>query len=163
VTNGVETLTADHSDDQPRQPAPIGKSKKTKTEPERLPWFDQWRGARGPALRSLVVTIRDALDNHEKTNGDCRRARRPDDQRRYEIAVETVLANLAHSALFNATDKRLAILTGNKSRGFTRYENDALGKPLRRLLGGFEALGLVRWRWSLQRGVASSVAPQNTL
>jgi hypothetical protein len=53
------------------------------------------------------------------------------------------VSNLAHSALFGPSDKRLAILTGNKSRGFTRYDNDALGKPLRRLLGGLESLGMV--------------------
>jgi hypothetical protein len=117
--------------------------KKTKPAPERLPWFDPWRGARGPAQRSLVATIRDALDKHEKDAGERQRARRPDDQSRYEIAVETVVANLAHSALFNPSDSRLAILTGNKTRGFTRCDNDALGKPLRRLLGGLEALGLV--------------------
>jgi hypothetical protein len=67
--------------------------------------------------------------------------RRPDDGRRYEIAVETVVANLAHSTVFNASDRWLAILTGNGTRGFTRYENAALGKPLRTLLGGLEALG----------------------
>ena len=93
--------------------------------------------------------LRDALDKHEKTTGERRRARRPDDQRRYEIAVETVVANLSHAALFNPTDSRLAILTGNKTQGFTRYDNDALGKPLRTLLGGLEALGLVDWRCSL--------------
>ena len=90
-----------------------------------------------------MATIGEALDQYEKSNGERRRARRELDQRRYEIAVETVIANLAHSALFNTSDKRLAILTGNKSRGFTRYENDALGKPLRRLLDSLEALGLV--------------------
>jgi hypothetical protein len=94
-----------------------------------------------------VVTIRDALAEREKTTGDRKRERRPDDQRRYEIAVETVVSNLAHSALFSPSDKRLAILTGNKSRGFTRYDNDALGKPLRRLL----------------RGLASSLAPTERL
>jgi hypothetical protein len=143
---------------------PPARNKATKkAPPERLPWFDQWRGARGPALRSLVVTIRAALDKYEKTTGDRRRARRPDDQRRYEIAVETVVANLAHAALFNWTDSRLAILTGNKTQGFTRYDNEALGKPLRTLLGGLESLGMVEWRWSLQRGLASSVAPTERL
>jgi hypothetical protein len=82
-----------------------------------------------------VVTIRDAVDQHEKTTCDRKRTRRRDDQRRYEIAVETVVANLSHAALFNPTDSRLAILTGNKTQGFTRYDNDALGKPLRTLLG----------------------------
>jgi hypothetical protein len=81
--------------EEPRTALATIRRKKTKPAPERLPWFDPWRGARGPALRSLVVTIRDALDKHEKTSGDRRRARRPDDQRRYESAVETVVANLA--------------------------------------------------------------------
>ena len=134
-----------------------------KPPPERLSWFDQWRGARGPALRSLVATIKETLDKHEKAVGERQRARRPYDQRRYEIAVETVVANLAHSALFDTTDKPLAILTGNKSRGFTRYENDALGKPLRRLLDSLVALGLVEWKWSPMRGEASSVAPTERL
>ena len=66
-------------------------------------------------------------------------------------------------SLFSPSDKRLAILTGNKSRGFTRYDNDALGKPLRKLLGGLEALGMVEWQWSLKRGVASSMAPTERL
>jgi hypothetical protein len=163
VTNPVETLTADHSDDPPHQPAPTGKSAKTKPKPERLPWFDQWRGARGPALRSLVATVLEDLGKHEKAAGERKRERRVGDQRRYEIAVETVIANLAYSALVNRTDRRLAILTGNKTRGFTRYDNDALGKPLRKLLGGLESLGMVDWRWSFQRGLASSVAPAERL
>ena len=143
---------------------PPARNKATKKPPsERLPWFDQWCGARGPALRSLVATIREALDRHENAAGERQRARRADDQRRYEIAVETVVANLAHSALVSRSDSRLAILTGNKTQGFTRYDNDALGKPLRRLLGGLEALGLVKWSWSLRRGVASSVATTERL
>src|SRR5258707_453335 len=47
--------------------------------------------------------------------------------------------------------------------GFTRYENAALGKPLRTLLGGLEALGLIEWRYSLRRGEASSLAPTERL
>jgi hypothetical protein len=134
-----------------------------KPPPQRFPWFDQWRGARGPALRSLVATVREVLDKHEKAAGGRQRARRADDQGRHEIAVETVVANLAHSTVFNASDRWLAILTGNRTRGFTRYENAALGKPLRTLLGGLKSLGMVEWRWSLQRGVASSVAPTERL
>src|ERR1700733_3836508 len=123
-----------------------------KPPPQRFPWFDQWRGARGPALRSLVATVREVLDKHEKAAGGRQRARRADDQGRHEIAVETVVANLAHSTVFNASDRWLAILTGNRTRGFTRYENAALGKPLRTLLGGLEALGVVEWGHSPRRG-----------
>jgi hypothetical protein len=127
----MDEVEIDRSIVASRQPPARNKATK-KPPPERLPWFDQWRGARGPALRSLVVTIREVLDKQEKAVGERKRTRRPDDGRRYEIAVETVVANLAHSALFNRTDSRLAILTGNKTQGFTRYDNDALGKPLGR-------------------------------
>ena len=105
-----------------------------------------------------MTIIREALDKHEKAVGGRKRTRRLDDGRRYEIAVETVVANLAHSTVFNASDRWLAILTGNGTRGFTRYENAALGKPLRTLLAGLEALGLME-----RRGVASSVAPTERL
>jgi hypothetical protein len=142
---------------------PSSAVRRIKPPPERLRWLDQWRGARGPALRSLVATICEALGGHENAAGERQRARRAADQRRYEIAVETVVANLAHSALFKPSDSRLAILTGNKTRGFTRYENNALGKPLRMLLHGLEALGLVNWRWSFKRGEASSLAPTERL
>ena len=86
---------------QPHQHVSLGRRPRKKAPPERLPWFDQWRGARGPALRSLVTTIRDALDKHETAKGHRKRTRRHDDQRIHEIAVETVIANLAHSALSN--------------------------------------------------------------
>jgi len=159
----MQPRIADTDDDavliEPQQLVSPSRPPKKKPPPERLRWFDQWRGARGPALRSLVAAVMQALDNHEKDAGERQRARRPNDQGRYEILVETVVANLAHSALFNTSDARLAILTGNKSRGFTRYENDALGKPLRRLLDSLVALGLVEWKWSPMRGEASSVAP----
>jgi hypothetical protein len=56
--------------EEPRTAVTNIRVNKTKPAPERLPWFDPWRGARGPALRSLVATIRDALDKHEKTTGD---------------------------------------------------------------------------------------------
>jgi hypothetical protein len=139
-------MTTDHSHDQQRQPGLTRKSTKTRPAPERLPWFDQWRGARGPALHSLVATIREALDKHGKAAGERKRKRKVGDQRRYEIAVETVVANRVHSVLVNRSDSRLAILTGNKTQGFTRYDNDALGKPLRKLLGSLETLGLLEWR-----------------
>ena len=69
-----------------RQPPTRGRATK-KPAPARLPWFDPWRGARGPALRSLVATIREALDKRENVADERQRARRAGDQRRYEIAV----------------------------------------------------------------------------
>lgn len=88
----MDEVEIDRSIVSSRQPPAMNKATK-KPPPERLPWFDQLRGARGAALRSLVVIIRDALAEQENTTGDRKRERRPDDQRRYEIAVETVVAN----------------------------------------------------------------------
>jgi hypothetical protein len=103
----MDEVEIDRSIVASRQPPARNKASK-KPPPERLRWFDQWRGARGPALRSLVATIREALDEHEKAAGERKRTRPADVQRRYEIAVETVVANLAHSALVNPSDSRLA-------------------------------------------------------
>jgi hypothetical protein len=114
-----------------------------KHAPERWPWFDGWRCARGPSLRSLVERIAEAVSHHEKATGNRKRARRADDLSRFESALEVVIANLAHATLCGGCDSRLAILTGNKLQGFTRYENSALGKPLRGLLASLEALDLL--------------------
>jgi hypothetical protein len=67
---------------EPHQHVSLGGRLKKKAPPERLPWFDHWRGAQGPALRSLLATIRETLDEHEKAEGQRQKARRPDDQRR---------------------------------------------------------------------------------
>ena len=61
----MDEVEIDRSIVASRQPRAGNKATK-KPPPERLPWFDQWRGARGPALRSLVVTIRDALAERAK-------------------------------------------------------------------------------------------------
>ena len=158
----MDEVEIDRSIVASRQPPARNKATK-KPPPERLPWFDQWRGARGPALRSLVVTIRDALAEHEKTTGDRKRERRPDDRRRYEIAVETVVSNLSHSRYSTGptTASPSSPATRRKASPVTRMTPS--GSLFRTLLGGLEALGMVEWRWSPQRGVASSVAPTEHL
>lgn len=129
------------------------------TTHERHRWFDDWRGAEGPALRKLVAEITAAIDQREQAAGTRTRKRRETDQRHHLTAVEVTVANLAHAVLMPPETGRLAILTGNGRNGRTRYDNPALGKPFRTLLHRFDDHGLVQWRNSPQRRVASSLAP----
>lgn len=131
--------------------------------PERHRWFDDWRGAKGPALRKLVADITAEVEALERATGARKRARKVVDQRHFEVAVEVVVSNLAHEVLMPTETGRLAILTGNGAKGATRYDNRALGEPLRNLLGSLQELGLVDWQWTGERGVASSLAPTAAL
>ena len=131
--------------------------------PERHRWFDDWRGARGPALRKLAADITAEVEALERATGARKRARKAVDQRHFEVAVEVVVSNLAHEVLVPSETGRLAILTGNGPKGATRYDNRALGEPLRNLLGSLQELGLVDWQWTGERGVASSLAPTAAL
>jgi hypothetical protein len=70
-----------------------------------------------------------------------------------------VVSNLAYSVQIPPEAGQLAVLTGNGASRIARYDNPALGKPLRTLLGRMETLGLLDWRQSPQRGRASSLAP----
>ncbi|MCX5580786.1 hypothetical protein [Kaistia terrae] len=126
---------------------------------ERHRWFDDWRGAEGPALCKLVADITTALDGREQSAGTRTRKFREIDQRHHLSAVETTVANLAHAVLVPPETGRLAILTGNGRSGQTRYDNPALGKPFRTLLHGLDDLGLAAWRNSPQRREASSLVP----
>ncbi|WP_421697551.1 hypothetical protein [Ancylobacter sp.] len=131
--------------------------------PERHRWFDDWRGAKGPALRKLVADITAEVEALERATGARKRSRKAVDQRHFEVAVEVVVSNLAHEVLVPSETGRLAILTGNGPKGATRYDNRALGEPLRNLLGSLQELGLVDWQWTGERGVASSLAPTAAL
>lgn len=127
--------------------------------PERHRWLDPWRGARGLALRNLVSETASTIRHHEGTLRLRERARRPADQVNHLAAVEVVVANLAHAVLHPPETGRLAVLTGNGMAGRTRYQNPALGKPLRSLLSAMEGLGLLTLRPSPRRREASSLAP----
>lgn len=109
---------------------------------ERHRWFDDWRGAEGPALHKLVAEITTAIDRCEQAAGTRTRKRRENDQRHHLSAVEVTVANLAHAVLMPPETGRLAIITGNGRNGQTRYDNPALGKPFRTLLHGLDELGL---------------------
>ncbi|CAA0110540.1 Uncharacterised protein [Starkeya nomas] len=130
--------------------------------PERHRWFDDWRGARGPALRKLVTDITAEVEALERAKGARKRARKAVDQRHFEVAMEVVVSNLAHEGLMPSETGRLAILTGNGAKGATRYDNKALGKPLRDLLGSMAELGLVEWHRPVSWREAWAVSPAKT-
>lgn len=132
---------------------------KSNASPERHRWFDDWRGAKGPALEGLVAEIRSAVLDAEAASGARLRKRRPVDERHHGDAVEVVVANLAHAVVMPPETGRLALLTGNGTRGRTRYDNPALGKPLRSLLHHLDEIGVLDHRGAGGRGEASSIAP----
>jgi hypothetical protein len=122
-------------------------------------WFDDWRGARGPALKALVADVLAMVAAHEQEAGARKRARRPEDRKHHETAVEAVVANLAYEVVRPSETGHMAVLTGNGPNGFTRYDNRALGKPLRKLLGHFSVLNLIEWTRPKSLGEAFAFAP----
>lgn len=130
--------------------------------PSRHRWLDSFRGAATPRLRLLVEEVARQVADYEKEVEPRKRQRRPEDARRHAVAIETIVANLAHAVLMPPDSGQLAILTGNPLKGHSRYENPALGKPLRTLLYRLEEIGLAAWTKSFSRGEASSIAPSET-
>lgn len=129
---------------------------------ERHRWFDDWRGARGPALSKLVADIIVEIEALERAKGARKRARKAVDQRHFEVAVEVVVSNLAHEAFMPSETGQLAILTGNGAKGATRYDNRALGKPLRALMGHLTELELMDWHKPPSWREAWAVSPTAT-
>lgn len=121
-------------------------------------WFDRWLTARGPLVHALVREVAAAVEAHERATGSRKRVRRADDQRNHDTALEAVVCNLAMATLDPPPTGRLAVLTGNRVGHRTRYDHPAFGKGFRSLLGSLEAIGIVDWAGSSQRGEASSLA-----
>ena len=133
------------------------------SSPARHWWLDEWLGAGSPRLDRLVQEGAALVAQYEEQTAARKRRRRPDDQRRHLIAIEMVVANLAHAVLSPPPTGRLAVLTGNDTVGFGRYDNRALGKPFRGLLEALEGISWLDWtpgrRDEKGRGTASSIAP----
>lgn len=129
------------------------------TGPARHRWFKDWRCARTDTLRAVVADISNTIATAEDAAGARQRKRREVDQRHHDEAVEVIVANLAHATLLPPDGGRLAILTGNGTAGATRYDNPALGKPLRSMLYHLDEAGVLTWTPSRQRGEASTIAP----
>lgn len=130
--------------------------------PERHRWFDDWRSAKGAALRKLVSDIIAEVEELERAKGTRKRARKAVDQRHFEVAVEVVVSNLAYEALMPSETDRVAVLTGNGAKGATRYDNRALGKPLRALVGRLTELELIDWHKPPSWREAWAVSPSAT-
>lgn len=131
--------------------------------PVRHQWFDRWLGAATPRLQQLAQECAASVGQYEDKTAARKRKRRPDDERRHLAAVEVVVANLAYAVLSPPPTGRLAVLTGNDTVGIGRYENRALGKPFRSLLGALEGIGWLDRTYGFRdekgRGTASSIAP----
>lgn len=126
-------------------------------------WFDEWQGTATPRLRALVEKGAALVAQYERDTEPRQRQRRLVDERHYRTAIEVIVCNLAHAVLHPPSTGRLAVLTGNGSSGFNRYENRALGTHFRTLLWHFEGIGWLTlergYRDRPAGGVASSIAP----
>ncbi|MDP4024153.1 hypothetical protein Q8W71_16105 [Methylobacterium sp. NEAU 140] len=127
----------------------------------RYPWLDEWMGAATPRLCRLVEEATAFVAQHERETDPRQRQRRPADHAKHLTAIEVTTANLVHTVL-SPQEGRRAVLTGNPEGGRTRYDNPAMGKPYRRLLGALEDIGWLD-RQVGSRGregrFASSIAP----
>jgi hypothetical protein len=133
--------------------------------PVRHRWLDEWQGAATPRLRRLVDEAVSLIAQYERETEARQRQRRPVDQTRHLMAIEVTVCNLAYAVLMPPETGRIALLTGNGTRGFTRYENPAFGRPFRDLLHALDAIGwltLERGCRDGRVGTASSIAPTNT-
>lgn len=118
-------------------------------------------GAATLRLRRLVEEVTAVCDQHERETDPRRRQRRSADHAKHLTAIEVTTANLVHTVL-SPQEGRRAVLTGNPEGGRTRYDNPALGKPYRRLLGALEDIGWLDRQVGIrgQEGrFASSIAP----
>lgn len=130
--------------------------------PVRHRWLDAWQGAATPRLRRLVEEAGSLVTQYERATEARQRQRRPVDQLHHLTAIEVTVCNLAYAVLMPPETGRIALLTGNGCRGFTRYESRAFGKPFRDLLHALRSIGWLSWEHGGRdgrMGVASSIAP----
>lgn len=129
----------------------------TKTQ---LPWIDQWLGpVKGSPLSKLSTTIRRLIEENEHRH----RARKADDEDRFKILVDVLTSNLARAALTG--DMGLRLLTGHNVIGSrnSRYDNPAIGVPLRFAVEVLSMeVGLIGWFSSLDRLAASAIFPSES-
>lgn len=112
---------------------------------------------------NMVRFLTERVEVWETETGQRTRRRKKADQENFELAIETILTNLALSVLMFPSPGYLAVLTGNNRLGMTRYDNPALGrKPFRKLLFALWEMGILVLQSSSQRGEASAIAPSDT-
>jgi hypothetical protein len=122
-------------------------------------WFDQWLIARGKPLKELVDATAWSLEFHEKKTEARKRARRSDDQKRWETMVEALVCNLAYAVLSKPETGYLAIRRG-KDRKLTRYDNTELSpKVVSTILDQFEEVQIIEQIKGSAVGGLTRIAP----
>jgi hypothetical protein len=125
-----------------------------------LPWIDQWLGPlKGSPLSKLSTTIRRLIEENEHRH----RARKAKDEVRFKTLVDVLTANLARAVLTG--DMGLRLLTGHNVIGSrnSRYDNPAIGVPLRFAVEVLSMeVGLIGWLSSLDRLAASAIFPSES-
>lgn len=112
----------------------------------------------GP-LQELADDVATLVLTHEQRSGSRKRQRRPADAKAFESAVNTIVANLAHYALFPPEQGRITLPLGHRKRATVGRTVDGFGKPLPALLGALEAVGVVTVAKPQEAGYATTIAP----
>jgi hypothetical protein len=127
--------------------------------PNKPPWIHQWLvPVKGSPLAKLSVTIRRLIEESERRH----RARKADDEARFKIMVDVLVASLAKVHLEGKGSLR--ILTGNTAVGsHSRYDNPAIGIPFRWAMEVLSIeVGLIGWFSSIEHGTASTIHPSES-
>lgn len=112
----------------------------------------------GP-LQELADDVTALVLAYEKRSGSRRRQRRPADAKAFKGTVDTIVANLAHYALFPPEQGRITLPLGHRKRATVGRTIDGFGKPLPALLGALEAVGVATVAKPQEAGYATTIAP----
>ncbi|ESX88270.1 hypothetical protein [Mesorhizobium sp. LNJC403B00] len=115
-------------------------------------------GTRG-LLQELADDVAALVLAHEKRSGSRKRQRRPGDAKAFNSAVMTIVANLAHYALFPPEQGRITLPLGHRRRASAGRGVDGFGKALSALLGTLEAVGVAAVIKPQEAGYATTIAP----
>lgn len=123
-------------------------------------FLDPWRTARSTPSQALAQMVYRLVADHEAQHSPRAKARRPDDQVRWEEMVEAVVCSLALAVLQPPPTGCLVLPRGRHGDLPARYRRPTQGKPLCRLQDHLQALGLaVVVKGKRQGEVATTIAP----
>ncbi|WP_420135053.1 hypothetical protein [Rhodopseudomonas sp.] len=106
--------------------------------------FDPQLRARTPRLREATKNFEQRLIAEEAQLGLRSRARKADDRRKFNIAVEALACNLLLLGLLDDTAELVVPLDNNMMWGTGRYRNPVYGQHFLSLLALMERLKLIR-------------------
>lgn len=106
-----------------------------------LKFLDEWViPIRGNELDKLASSIKEEVERTQQR----RRARKLNDERAFDHAVRSAVANLARAVIEPPAEGVLATkFISGRDRRSTRYDCSAFGKPWKTLTESFELLGLI--------------------